>query len=254
MNLIASLLLLISSGTASVDSTHTNPAHLLDSAESAYEAEDYGVAYDLWQKYANGQSLPSSDLYYNMGNAAWRMDEVGEAIWNWNLALKMDPDMTDAQHNLALAEQRKVDRIEKEELAPLTAVFKAVWSSLSPTGWSILGMVFMFSTALSLVVRRYSEGRIRKFTPAIAVLTFCLCLLSIGLGVTHQYQLDNRLYAVVLGNNVHIKSAPMTGAADAFILHEGTEMKVAQRIGDWYEIRLPDGKVGWVEAEKVGVY
>ncbi|NVK03733.1 MAG: hypothetical protein HWD92_02875 [Flavobacteriia bacterium] len=254
MSWIATTFLLISSVAQQGDSLALSSSDLLESAEVAFQEEEYQLAYDQWEEYANTQTLPSADLYYNMGNAAWRMEEWGEAIWRWNQALKLNPDMEDAQHNLELAESKKVDRIKEEEVSPLTYVLELIYLSLSPNSWAVIAVLFALCIALMMALRRYGNGKLRSTAPVLAIISLVLCLLSVTLAFAHQYHLDNNLYAVVLNANVHVKSAPMPGAADAFIIHEGSEMKVMQTVGEWYEIRLNDGKVGWVKSEQVGVY
>lgn len=254
MNWIATTFLLISSVAQASDSTAVENLSALDSAEIAYVDEDYENAYLIWEEYASNQTLPSADLYYNMGNAAWRMEEVGEAIWRWNQALKLNPDMEDAAHNLELAQSKLIDNIKEEEQDPLTYGLQLIYTSLSPRSWAIIGMTSFILMVVFLAIRKYSNSGFRRSAPVLAIFALSLSALSITLGVTHQYYLDNHKMAVVLNANLHVKSAPMAGAADAFIIHEGSEMKVTQQIGDWIEIRLGDGKVGWIEMSEVGVY
>ncbi len=223
-------------------------------AIQAYENQEFNVAYNTWSSIEDSLGYGTADLYYNMGNAAWKSNQTGRAIWRWNQALKLNPDMEDAQHNLALAEKKKVDKIVAEEKSPINDFFKRIWQSLSPNTWAIYGIVFLILMMVFLALLKYSKLNWGRFFLPAALVALVLGISSIGLGWKHQNQLDESRTAVILTPNLHIKSAPMEGAADAFILHEGTEMNVRKTIGNWHEIQLADGKVGWVPVDQVGVY
>jgi len=51
-----------------------------------------------------------------------------------------------------------------------------------------------------------------------------------------------------------VKSTPSANGTDLFILHEGTKVFITDdTMQDWREVRLPDGKVGWVETNQIEV-
>jgi len=58
--------------------------------------------------------------------------------------------------------------------------------------------------------------------------------------------------AVVMRPVVSVKSAPAeNGTKDLFILHEGTILELLDSVGDWCNIRLSDGREGWLKADVV---
>ncbi len=242
------------SAFAQSDSLSSDTIDHLNYAESAYKDGRFMEAYAHWEEYVSQSTLVSPDVYYNMGNAAWKMDELGEAIWHWNKALKLDPGMKDAAYNLKFTEKLKVDRITAVDPSALDAFYKRVWSLLSPSNWGVLAVFSFLAMALSLALIKYWKSSISRFFVPLTVVFMIAGLFSAATGWKHQYELDSHLKAVVLQPNVYIKSAPLSGSADAFILHEGTEMDVVQKADDWYEIELADGKVGWVQEDQVGIY
>ena len=49
-----------------------------------------------------------------------------------------------------------------------------------------------------------------------------------------------------------MKSTPSKNGTDLFILHEGTKVEITDSsMKDWKEIRIADGKEGWIEASKI---
>jgi SH3-like domain-containing protein len=53
---------------------------------------------------------------------------------------------------------------------------------------------------------------------------------------------------------VTVKSTPAQNGTDLFILHEGTKVTIIDDTMDgWREVRVPDGKQGWVETSQIEV-
>ncbi|MEJ2543653.1 MAG: hypothetical protein P8Y99_06265 [Calditrichaceae bacterium] len=42
-------------------------------------------------------------------------------------------------------------------------------------------------------------------------------------------------------------------ATEVFILHEGTKAKIERIAGEWYEVRLADGKTGWLKSTNMEI-
>jgi SH3-like domain-containing protein len=52
---------------------------------------------------------------------------------------------------------------------------------------------------------------------------------------------------------VTVLSAPNEDSADVFVLHEGVKVRIEEVRDEWAEISLPDGKVGWVKQQVLGI-
>ena len=48
-----------------------------------------------------------------------------------------------------------------------------------------------------------------------------------------------------------VKSSPDKSATDLFVLHEGTLVEITDRLDNWCEITIADGKKGWLECKTV---
>ena len=70
----------------------------------------------------------------------------------------------------------------------------------------------------------------------------------------HQQKqsLVHRKGAIVMSPSVTVKSTPAANGTDLFILHEGTKVIITDgSMREWKEIRLADGKEGWIESKKI---
>ncbi|MBQ1606248.1 MAG: tetratricopeptide repeat protein, partial [Bacteroidales bacterium] len=75
---------------------------LTDSAQSYFMQTRYADALMLYDSVSN-MGYSSSDLYYNMGNCCYRLNEIPYAVYYYEKALMLDPSNEDAEFNLNIA-------------------------------------------------------------------------------------------------------------------------------------------------------
>ena len=61
-----------------------------------------------------------------------------------------------------------------------------------------------------------------------------------------KQMLTERHGAIIFAPTVTVKSSPDESGNDLFILHEGSKVEVRDEVGDWWEIIMGDGNVGWI--------
>ena len=66
-------------------------------------------------------------------------------------------------------------------------------------------------------------------------------------------ELINRKSAIVFAPTVTVKSSPDASGTDLFILHEGTKVSIKSKLGDWNEIEMEDGNVGWMPSKDMEI-
>jgi len=220
-------------------------------ADSAYKASDYVRAVELYESVL-AEGFVSADLYYNLGNAYYRTGQMGQAILNYGRALRLNPSMTDARENLALAESRTVDRI-----TPLPKLFVVRWvdtlcTHISPVAWRAVWLVLLALVGLSIVALRLGGSRgLRKAGLIAGVLFFLLLVLATLLlvGSTRRYNAHSE--AVVMQPAITVKSSPEGQSTDKLVLHEGTRLTITDSLAGWYKITIADGTTGWCQSNDI---
>lgn len=219
------------------------PDNLFRRANEAYAEGNYSAALDLYNR-AGENGWTSAQLEYNRGNAAYKLGNWPLAILSYRRALRINPSDADAQHNLGLARTKRIDQVEALPLSPVNRLVRFVLGLMSPAGWAGAGAVLGLLAALSLALRlflRFGRGW------AFGSLIFALLALATGLMArVAEARRTAAREAVVMASNVYVKTEPDKGAQDAFILHAGAEVELKRTLDKWTEIRLPDGKVGWL--------
>ena len=187
-------------------------------------------------------------LYYNLGNAYFRIGKIGLAILYYEKAKKISPSDEDVNYNLAFANSKIADKIET-----LPKFFIFVWwenalALFSISGWTYAAYLF-YLFILGAVGYYYFAGslkgqRIAFYTGIIS--TFFLVLTIVLLAVNLNRELNYK-FGIVVDPVVVVKFSPDQNSKDAFIVHEGLKVQAEDNVNAWIKIKLIDGKVGWLK-------
>jgi len=219
---------------------------LFKSGNDHYANARYQEAIDDYKKILD-QGLVSAALYYNLANAHYKLNNVGETVYYFEKALQLSPADADIRNNAAFAENMKIDAIEKLPENTLKKWVDAVLSWLTFDGWARTSIIAMILFVLLFLGYYFSFGTLRKrsffITSSLALL---ITIVSVSFAYTSftKAQLDQP--AIIFVPEVEIKSEPNLGSATAFTLHEGTKVMVLETISAWKRIQLADGQVGWI--------
>lgn len=217
-----------------------------EQAEQLYREGKYQEAAELYQKILDG-GQESAELYYNLGNACYKMGENTRAIINYERALLLDPADGMARYNLRKARQAVVDKIDVLPELFLVRWYKELVTCLSADQWGYVS-VGMFMLFLVMAALFFYSGRvgIKKTGFIVGIIAFVLTLSAVFFAMKQERRMTVRDEAVVVTPSVTVKGAPDLSGTDLFLIHEGLKVRVVGQLGDWYNIRLADGNEGWV--------
>lgn len=228
-----------------------NVGQLKQQADKAYSQEHYEQARDLYLQIS--QEGDDAAVYYNLGNCYFRLDDIAHAILWYERAQLLDPSDEDVRSNLAFAQTKTIDKIVPEQDIFFVRWYYSLLNSCSSTGWTIRGiiafalmlgclLVYIFSTTLSL----------RKLGFFAAVFLFFAVVLT-NIFAWHLDRLQKiRDRAVITDASVTVKSTPSETGKDLLLLHAGTTMQIIDStMSTWIQIRLSNGKEGWIPVKSV---
>lgn len=246
----ALLMLLPSTGFSADNSRDAVVDSLWTNAIQAYAAQQYADAGNAFGEIER-MGFVSPELYVNIADSKYKDNELGPAILYYERALKMDPSNSDARYNLDIARQRVRDRIDQVPEFFLKTFARKLSCTMSSNAWAVLFIVLVaLASALVSVffVARRSVVRKISFFTAIAVILLSIPCIVNSTWQKREYQ--NRDSAIVMRAVCGVKSAP-SGTNDLFILHEGTKVKVLDTVGDWANVRICDGREGWLRCVEI---
>lgn len=222
----------------------------IERANAAYNEGLFQEAYTGYLAVAEaGYEAPG--LFYNLGNACFKMDDIPRAILWYERALRLDPGNEDIRYNLNVANSKIADKID-----PLPELFYTRWwrdlvSLFSLRAWAVASIVFFILTLTATTfyfVSRHLLVRKTGFWAAILSLVFTLLMVLLA---QSAFQTKNRHEAIIFDPTVTAKSSPDEKSVDLFVLHEGTKVEIVDQIGLWYEIRIANGSIGWLPEQVI---
>ncbi len=227
-------------------------------ANQAYFAGEFTIAIARYETLAD-RGVLHEELFYNLGNAYFRAsagaaDQLGRAIYNYERALRLDPDFEDARYNLEVARaavsSKVTNRLEGAEGEPFW-VRQATRFSLGTLSVALAVASFLFFGGL-LGIRYQPAGVFRSgtmlATSAVGIGTLAVAVLLAG-----QVYLKNRVdMGVVLPDEAELREAPDAAATERGSVHAGLRVRLMAREPGWIRIRLSNGHEGWLKSESVG--
>jgi Bacterial SH3 domain/Tetratricopeptide repeat len=217
----------------------------------AYFRGDYAAALAAYEQ-LDRQGVVSADLFYNLGVAHVRLNNLGRAIWAFERALALEPEAEDARFNLAQArkqaERRAIDKIEGAQTEPLW--IRAVTAiPVSSQTWIFL-LLYLGCFAL-LFARRRAADDLRAPLGAAAALLAVTAALA-GTLLAGRAALERIPFGVVLPDEVAVKEGADPNYRTSFEVHAGLRVRLLEREQDWIRIRLANGLEGWVREGSLG--
>jgi len=219
---------------------------LFHMGNALYEEGKYEEALGIYNQVVQ-DGKESAGLYYNMGNAAYRSNSIGYAILYYEKALKLEPSHEDAVNNLEFVSRYRLDTFEE-----VPQLFLGVWIRgfvhlLRERTWSILAMLFFLILLTGIVIylfaRRIALKKAGFVSGLVALLLFGL---SFSSAASRHREIINPDAGIILAPSVVVRSSPSESGTELFILHEGTKVEVSEEVSGWQNIKVIDGREGWI--------
>lgn len=224
---------------------------LLDSANDAYSKSDFHKAVKLYSTIINsGQVAP--EIYFNLGNAYYKANNIAFAILNYERAIKIYPDNADFNFNLKLANQKIEDKIEAAPQLFLVQWKNGLVDLLTEKEWSVLCIVLIIiSLSLFAIYVTTAKRSLKQFSFFGGAI---LIMLSIIFYFVAQHKFNLTKYsnsAIITSAAITVTGSPNEKGTKLFILHEGTKVIVTQEDVNWSEIKIANGNTGWIKKSEL---
>ncbi len=225
---------------------------MYDKANQLYHNKNYDSAAQLYQQMLN-DGYCHADLYYNAGNAYYRLNKIGLAIWSYEKALQLQ-DTKNYNDNLALAKKRIKEPIEKVNDIFFIRWWESMYGFFTANVWAVLALVFFLLSFLQLFIKKV-KPQIR-FSPAITNILFAVSGYCLLMMMVNSYNQAYHYKAIIIEPKTLFLAS---SKKEPVFLSEGVEVKVIDRnisstpTGglNYIMVKLPDGRIGRINHNSI---
>lgn len=190
----------------------------------------------------------SPQVYYNMANAYYKLQNYPMAIYYYKKALKYNPGDKAARQNLQLARSKTIDKFEILPQSPVTKLWNGFILLTSAKNWTYISIAFLFIAFVLFVLYRLGNSvSIKRISFILGLCMFFLSGLSAFVGYQNEKYFTTNKQAVVIAPTIDVYSEPANKGAKLFTIHEGVEVDVLEEINGYVKIKLPNDKTGWID-------
>jgi tetratricopeptide (TPR) repeat protein len=239
------IVLLLLTGTTHIEAFNTQ--NIIREGNELYKKGHYSQAATKYQQVADSGYI-ASDLFYNLGSAYFKANDNKRAILYYEKARLLNPRDKELNYNLDLARTKVVDKIQNIPDLFFMEWIRTFRDQFAVDSWSSFSItLFVIGLAGFLVYFFTYQMRFRKTGFWVGSLCVFLAILSFLFATSAYNSQIKQRTAIVFVKAVTIKSTPSETGTNLFILHEGTKVRIIDKVEDWLKIKIPDGNQGWIK-------
>jgi tetratricopeptide (TPR) repeat protein len=212
-----------------------------DKANQEYARGDFKEAISSYEALVHAGQW-NANLFYDLGNAYFRIGDYGRAILNYERTLALDRHHPEATANLQIAR----DEARALELQP--SRFERYLQFASTSQYAIVAVAAFWLTIFAVVAMIFARRR----SAALITLSVCclfVCAFSVWAIYTLEHGSKGPALAIVTGKDVQARLATADTANSVLALPPGSEIQILSTRGDWMYAALPNDLRGWIQAK-----
>lgn len=212
-------------------------------ANAFYQQKNFEEAIIWYEKLAISKP-ENTPLYFNLGNAYYKANHIGQAVLNYKRALHCDPNFKAAKENLELTFNRIPNRIQTLPDIFFVQWWKSITRASLTNFWTILSLVFFLIFIGLLTTKKIKLNFNYPNYLNVLMFTFiCICLLFSFVSTHRKFQIRE---AVVMVHDAPFQQQLANGSNKSLI-PEGTVIQLQSINGQKAKVILPDGREGEIE-------
>ena len=204
-----------------------------EEANSLYNDNKYAEAIDKYESILDTEAH-SAELYFNLGNANYKLNNIAPTIYYYEKALQLNPNDKEIENNLAYAQNMTIDAIDSVPEVGFSRIINNVVNTFQTDTWAkfAIGGVLIFVLLFLMYHFSYSTSR-KRIAFVVSVVSLLVACISVALAFQKESLDKKNNPAIVFAQESRVKVDPNQTSEEVFRLHEGTKVQVLEtlRIG-----------------------
>lgn len=222
-----------------------------EEANGLYNSGKYAEAIDKYESILDSD-IHSTELYFNLGNANYKLNNIAPSIYYYEKALQLSPNDKGIKSNLAFAQNMTIDAIDKVPEVGFSRILKSIVNTFNTDTWAKIAVSGALIFVLLFLMYHFSYTTSKK---RIAFVTSILSLLTACFSVVMAFQKESLNKkdnpAIIFAQESRVKSEANQQSEEVFRLHEGTKVQVLETYEGWKKIQLSDNSTGWIPSKDI---
>ena len=222
-----------------------------ENANSAYNAGQFENAVMLYKEILeSGQH--SAELYFNLANSYYRLNQVGESIFYFEKAKQLNPTDDDINVNSNFAQNMAIDAVEVLPKSQITQLREKTIDLFSQDAWAYFIILLAWFLVFFWGLYLWNKVPVIKRTFFIFSLVLGLLLMgSLSIAVIKSSKTADTTYGILFNKKIEVWAEPNSRAEVLFLLHQGTKVQMLDQLQEWRKIRIANGSEGWIKNGRV---
>ncbi len=219
---------------------------VFDEGNALYNQGNYTEAIEKYTSIINNGS-ESAELYYNLGNAYYKINDIANSIFYFEKSLLLDPNNNETKNNLSFSQNMTLDRIETVPVNQVSKFISKFTNLFDYNTWFLISIIFEFLSLIvfSLYLFNKNSNTKKRYFSIGSIFLFCFIIFLI-LGVNSKSEYEKNNPAILFDNRISFKSEPNERSEELFLLNEGTKVNVLEKLNEWSLVELSNGSKGWI--------
>ena len=222
-----------------------------EEANALYNDNKYAEAIDKYESILDTEAH-SAELYFNLGNANYKLNNIAPSIYYYEKALQLNPNDKVIKNNMAYAQNMTIDAIDSVPEVGFSRIINNVVNTFQTDTWAkfAIGGVLIFVLLFLMYHFSYSTSR-KRIAFVVSLVSLLVACISVALAFQKENLDKKNNPAIVFAQESRVKVDPNQTSEEVFRLHEGTKVQVLETYEDWNKIQLSDDSMGWIPSKDI---
>ncbi|WP_194851662.1 tetratricopeptide repeat protein [Nonlabens antarcticus] len=215
-------------------------------ANTSYTDGNYQEAINSYETILQS-GKQSAELFFNLGNAHYKLNQVGPAVYNYERALQLNPSDKEIKNNLKFAQQMRVDDVQPLAENPVKKFLKEMATWLSIDMWAYVSIMMALVCVLTFLLYHYATTTGKKRLFLLLSMGFLIAMILSVVAATYSRNLmEEDTQAIVYSTETVTRAEPKPDADPSFAIHEGTKVTILEEYQEWAHVELANGSKSWM--------
>ena len=257
LNIIITFLLLTGCSITCFSQSEFQPSNVNEKffeANNLYNDSKYEQSIQVYLQILDS-GVHSPELYFNIGNAYYRLNDIANSILYYEKSLKLDSSDNEVVNNLNMVKNALIDDIAVVPPSFIDEQLNKISNLLDYSLWGIVLILLSFIFLLFFIIYFFSIKPIIKRT-AFTSLFFIIIMIALTAWISINTYEKNHLekYAIIFSTKIEIKADPNERSENLLTLHLGTKVRIIDNFKDeWVKIKLVNGQEGWIKNNQIKI-